>query len=303
MLAIVIPYYKSIFFEETLTSLANQTSKEFNLYIGDDASPNNPESIIMHFKENLNLTYKRFDSNLGKISLTRQWGRCLELTGEEEWIMILGDDDVLSPGTVEAFYKHHQYFSNKSNVVRFASQILFEETNSVSRVYEHPVWEEPEESFMRRFRGNSRSSLSEYIFSRKAYNIHGFYDYPLAWHSDDRAWLEFSDGNPIYSINEAVVIFRHSRHNITGKEDNYKEKSIASDEFYKYLSLRTGFSVKYQLMFARIYERSLRKKGKLKKRDWLLLLKIYLSNFQLKAFKLFCKRWLDESILNKRPSV
>lgn len=39
MLAIVIPYYKLTFFEETLQSLANQSDKRFKVYIGDDASP------------------------------------------------------------------------------------------------------------------------------------------------------------------------------------------------------------------------------------------------------------------------
>ena len=35
MLAIVIPYYKYTFFEETLISLSNQTDKRFKIYIGD----------------------------------------------------------------------------------------------------------------------------------------------------------------------------------------------------------------------------------------------------------------------------
>jgi hypothetical protein len=37
MLAIVIPYYKRTFFEETLQSLAKQTDKRFVVYVGDDA--------------------------------------------------------------------------------------------------------------------------------------------------------------------------------------------------------------------------------------------------------------------------
>ena len=58
----------------------------------------------------------------------------------------------------------------------------------------------------------TRSSLSEYIFSRSMYNKYGFYDYPLAWNSDDRAWLDFSDNKPIYSINESIVFFRLSEY-------------------------------------------------------------------------------------------
>ena len=50
MLAIVIPYYKIAFFEETLKSLANQTNKQFIVYIGDDASKDDPTFLL---KKNL----------------------------------------------------------------------------------------------------------------------------------------------------------------------------------------------------------------------------------------------------------
>ena len=38
-LAIVIPAYKIMYFDQALSSIANQTCKDFTLYIGDDSSP------------------------------------------------------------------------------------------------------------------------------------------------------------------------------------------------------------------------------------------------------------------------
>ena len=38
-LAVVIPYYKIDYFEETLISLKNQTNRNFNIYVGNDCSP------------------------------------------------------------------------------------------------------------------------------------------------------------------------------------------------------------------------------------------------------------------------
>jgi hypothetical protein len=54
MLAIVIPYYKRTFFEETLQSLANQTDKRFQVFIGDFY-----DWIVVFyaFKLNQNLSY------------------------------------------------------------------------------------------------------------------------------------------------------------------------------------------------------------------------------------------------------
>ena len=104
-LAIVIPYFKYDKFEETLSSLYNQTNQNYNVYIGDDASSHSPESIIDKFDFSHRLVYYRFNENLGKRSLTSQWERCLKMvTGGETWIMILCDDDVLSENCVSEFY-------------------------------------------------------------------------------------------------------------------------------------------------------------------------------------------------------
>ena len=105
MLAIIIPYYKLTFFEATLQSLAYQTDKRFKVYIGDDASPEDCNYLISEFKGYFDFFYLRFETNLGSISLTEQWERCISLSGGEEWIMILGDDDVLGENVMEEFYK------------------------------------------------------------------------------------------------------------------------------------------------------------------------------------------------------
>ena len=118
-LAIVIPYFKFDKFEETLNSLDRQTNNNFNVYIGDDASPYSPESLINKFDFSNRLIYQRFNENLGKISLTSQWERCLKLvSGGENWIMILCDDDVLADNCVSEFYFNINKFNKLgSNVI------------------------------------------------------------------------------------------------------------------------------------------------------------------------------------------
>lgn len=304
MLAIVIPYYKLKFFKDTLQSLEDQTNKNFNLYIGDDASPQDPLPVINSFKDLPNFTYKRFETNLGNFSLTQQWDRCMAMMKGEEWVMVLGDDDFLSPTVVDCFYRQLPVLTTKSNVVRFSSRIILEGHDGISQIYKQPEWEDPGNAFMRRFRQETRSSLSEYIFLKEAYQQYGFHDYLLAWHSDDRAWLEFSQLKPIYSINDAVVSFRHSNYNITGRVDNLEQKKLASEQFYKYLAgNRLYFNKNERLLFARIYERSLRKKGPVSYKEWLYLTSVYLWNFESKNFKKLMKRIVSEKFLNKKVMV
>ena len=236
MLAVVIPYYKINFFDKTLESLSKQIDKRFTVYIGDDASINSPKELIFKRTSELNITYFRFNKNLGSISLVKQWQRCVDLTKDEQWIMILCDDDVLDYNCIASFYKNLSEINiKKCNVIRFASRYIDAKGIPLAAFedFYHPKTENSTDSFFRNFLGKSRSSLSEHIFSRSALQKNHFYDFPMAWHSDDRAWLEFSDFNIIYTINEAFVEVRVSGESITGKKDNLVYKNIAKELFYR----------------------------------------------------------------------
>jgi len=233
-LAIVIPFYKIQFFEKTLISLSSQTDKRFNIYIGDDASSENPGPLIKKFSSYLKINYTRFQSNLGSISLSKQWSRCISLSNDEPWLIILGDDDWLSPNYVECFYKYKSVFQNV-NLVRYASYEIDYNKKENSRLYTHPIWEDAPKSFWRKCIYESRSSLTEYVFKRSVYEKYGFFDYDLAWCSDDHAWLVFSKEQPIYSINEAFANIGVSSMSITGQDHMSLRKSMVKIEFYKFL--------------------------------------------------------------------
>ena len=64
-LAIVIPYYKIDFFEETLKSVAAQTDNRFTLYIGNDKSPHDPSPLIEKYFPKGNYHYYNYEDNLG----------------------------------------------------------------------------------------------------------------------------------------------------------------------------------------------------------------------------------------------
>lgn len=294
MLAIIIPYYKLAFFEETLQSLANQTDKRFKVYTGDDASPENPLGLLEKYKGKFDFVYHRFETNLGGVSLTQQWERCISLSGNEEWIMVLGDDDFLGANVVEQFYDHLPEFKSKTNVVRFASQLVHEPEKSKSKIYVNPVWERATDSFYRKFKRIAMSSLSEYVFYRKAYERHGFHDYPLAWNSDDRAWLDFSGDKPIYSINEALVYPRMSNLNITGKKDNLEFKNRSSAAFYHFLIKEKlkDYSKYQSIKIIRKYYFELKKVGPLAFSDWLFISQKYVWNLNIQAIKDFLKKYI-----------
>lgn len=283
MLAIVIPYYKITFFEATILSLANQTDRRFTVYIGNDASSEDPMDLLERYQGKFDFVYKRFESNLGRTTLTQQWERCIEMTSEEEWIMILGDDDFLEPTVVESWYKNYEAFKNKSNVVRFATKVVFDASKTISEPYVHPVWESAADSFVRIFKGITRSSLSEYIFSKTAYEKFGFTNYPMAWCSDYKAWLDFSNGKLIYTINESFVFFRLSNVNISGQQDNKFLKNQINIRFFKDVVVNhiDLFKKQQRLELLMAYEIAIKRNRKLMLNEWLFLGRLYIINFKL----------------------
>jgi glycosyltransferase involved in cell wall biosynthesis len=295
MLAIVIPYYKLFFFEETLQSLANQTDKRFKVYIGDDASPENPIELIEKYQGQSDFVYHRFDINFGSTSLVKHWERCIARIEGEKWIMILGDDDYLETNVVASWYKHYDEFYKKSNVIRFASKSVNMKLNGIiSDAFTHPLWEKATDSYYRRFKGMTRSTLSEYVFSKKSFLKYGFHDFPLAWHSDDAAWLDFSSNKSIYTINESNVFVRFSHRSISGNNEDQNLKDLASVNFIKKSILNKLYLFKknQQIELALYYEIAIKKNRNLKYSEWFELFYIYSINLEFLQFTKCLRRFM-----------
>lgn len=222
-LAIIIPAYKSIYLEDTLTSLANQTDKDFSLYIGDDGSPENLDEIIQPFSQILDITYVRFEENVGRRLLPEHWNRCLELIREEEWIWLFSDDDLAGPecvGNFKSFAAAHP----ACRLFKFDS-VKFRD-DEVLKNNTFPAVTSPAD-FLRLKLGYTYESYAiEFIFHRSILPENKFPLLPLGWCSDDLFWLTLSLVSDIYTIPHTHVYWRYSEHNISGRKNN-RQSSLA----------------------------------------------------------------------------
>lgn len=222
-LAFVIPYYKIDFFEETLKSLEEQTNKNFTVYVGNDNSPNDPFDIIEKYSS-LNITYKVFETNLGAIDLEGQWIRCIDLSKDEEWICILGDDDCPKKNFVEEFYKILPVVDEKNiNVIKTAITSI--DSNSKLRGADlvHPEYDTSINTFWRDRNKQTHTSISENIFRRSSYEKIGFRGFPLAWGTPLVAWIDYSEGGLIYGLNSTQMSVRSSEINLS-RVDSFKDQ-------------------------------------------------------------------------------
>lgn len=227
-LAIIIPAYKKRFIKIALESIANQSCKDFILYIGDDASPDDLYSIVRIFEDTINIEYKRFEENLGSVSLTNQWERCINMSSNEPYIWLFSDDDEMPKDAVENFYKEVA-MSHNYDIYRYDIQLINEKAEVVREKTNYPLVQAEMEFFCSRINDREYSCITQFIFTRKVYNFYnGFVDFPFAWCSDDATILLYSSGKGIKKINSLPINWRLvADSNITSSERYEDERAKA----------------------------------------------------------------------------
>lgn len=252
-LAIVIPAYKKTFLSQTLKSLTAQTCKDFTLYVGDDNSPYDLEGIVMQYYGEMDIVYKKFESNYGLNDLVAHWDRCVEMT-VEPFIWFFSDDDIMEPKCVE------QYLSlpveiRKSYLIHTNTKKYDSQTSSVVLSKPYPTFQNAKEFLDNKISGVINSCMAvEFAFSRDLYiKCGGFVKYDLAWGADFITWLKFAENSSgIFSItnNESFVIWRASNENISPdySPQTIKRKMVAwvenARDIKKFL-LRRGFRPRF----------------------------------------------------------
>jgi glycosyltransferase involved in cell wall biosynthesis len=230
-LALVIPYYKIDFFEETIKSIASQTNKNFNIYIGNDASPDDPLPIIQKYFAPDTYRYFDYKTNLGGRNLALQWERILDNV-QEEWFQILGDDDMISENFVDAFYNTLPLLEEKKiTAVKFRYDWIDNHNNHMETFDYKTEFLDSIYFFMQKYLGSVRSSLSENIFKTEMYYKHHFEKIPLAWGSDDIALLTFSGYKKIWYVRNTKVSVRISDTSISGTKKMNRQKRVAYNLF------------------------------------------------------------------------
>ncbi len=234
-LAIIIPYYNFDFFEKTIQSVAAQTNQKFNLYIGNDASPNNPIPIIEKYLNNGDYQYFDYQENVGGKNLALQWKRILKNV-QEEWFQILGDDDVIPLDFVENFYHSlNELLDKKINVLKFPIKIINENDTYIRESSFQKKIINRLDFLMSRIDYTALSSLSENIFRTESYLKFKIKEFPLAWHSDDCMIFEYAENNQILYCEDTFVMVRMSGKNISSTDTHSSQKAKATYNFFEYI--------------------------------------------------------------------
>ncbi len=232
----ILPAYKARFFRQAIDSILSQTYGDFKLIIVNDASPEDLDSIVNSYSDS-RIRYYKNKENIGGKNLVQQWNYCLGLTNSD-YIILASDDDIYD---IEYLSKMNQLVDKYPEVNVFRPRIqIIDSYNNVTRVEGYMIEKVSTLEFIYLLQRHYISGgVPFYIFKKEALmRIGGFYDFPMAWGSDDATAIKLSDNVGVVSSSEILFSFRMSGENITSKSNNYqalRNKISARDLYYKFL--------------------------------------------------------------------
>lgn len=202
-----------------MESIAAQTCKDFVLYIGDDASPENPQDIIEEYKDKINIVYHRFEENLGGKDLVAQWERCVALTKGEDWIWLFSDDDTMGGSCVEEFLSVLKDYSD-ARIMRYKKNFCnITEGTSFSSTYKKGFSCFSDFVLDGLDLTENHVTMPEFLFHRSLYKKYGIINVPLAWGSDKITYLQYVfDSGFIYNLS-SIVFYRYSNRNLSASQE------------------------------------------------------------------------------------
>lgn len=224
--SIVLPAYKRKFLGPMIDSLLEQTFKDFDLIIVDDASPENLKEFIGTYDDSRIHFYKN-EKNIGGKDLVANWNHCIDYA-KGELFLLASDDDIYAPTYLAEMVK---LADEHPEVDVFHSRVaVIDENGKIIHVGEPVAEYESDIDFIYQ-RGIKRRTqlVPDFICRTEALRkIGGFINYPKAWFSDEMTWYLLAKGKGVYASSKPLFYWRSSLQNISSNTDDAILKAKAS---------------------------------------------------------------------------
>lgn len=186
----IMPVYKSIFLKDAIESILNQSYKNFEIVIVNDASPYNIYDIVCTFHDS-RIVYKENNHNIGGKDLVANWNHCIR-NATNDYIILASDDDTYESSFLEGAVSLIKKYPN-INILRSGVKLINE--SGIITDYEFPLKELLSCKEFTYFwaKGGLHSCVSNYIFRKESlFDNKGFVNFPKAHYSDDATALTIS---------------------------------------------------------------------------------------------------------------
>ena len=270
MVSIVLPAYKGEYFKNAVQSILEQTYKDFELIIVDDASPFDLQSIVEEFKDS-RISYYRNVENIGGKDLAEAF-RIAYGYAIGKYVVLASDDDVYLPSYLDemvALAESHPECSLFSCRVGHIDEGGKMKNPGVPVLgHETPLY------FVWMHEVNRRHlTLPEWFIRKSSLDaIGGIARYPLLWFSDTQTMYQlasYRNGGVHYS-QKMLMLYRDSNVQMSNPSRCVIQKTDATIAFYGWLcefirklSEGSNLSREDRILIARIEEAIPRREKKL----------------------------------------
>jgi len=239
---VVLTYNQENLVLETLNSIYNQTFKNIELVISDDASKDNTQKVIADWIKSHKDRFSSVVINFNKKNLGISGNHTAGVKlANGEFVKYIGGDDILLP---DAIKKMHDFLVNNEEARFCTSKIkmFYKKNDDYITFYELPekrVFKKLKEADVNK----QFSILSQgcYIsapgtfFRKNVFEDYGYFDEKYTTFEDCHQWLKFLlHGEKLFLLNEDTVLFRRHKNSVSTSALYSNNKKFYLDDLNVY---------------------------------------------------------------------
>lgn len=219
---IVVSYKHSEFITECLNSIKNQTYKNWELIIADDASPDNSVEITKNWLNENNISAKTnfHETNIGFAATLNE---CIEMT-EGKYVNIIAADDYFHPSFLEKCVASLEKKGNDFGMI-FSSCFIIKEDKTLINYLDDLSFYKDENQFKSTLKKMNLIPALATLVKRTVLIETGPYDKNILIEDYDR-WLRINENYFIDFIPENLAYHRKHGENIS----KIKERIVFVEE-------------------------------------------------------------------------
>jgi len=232
LITVALPIIKTEFLHDAISSVLNQTFKDFEFVIYNNAINSKKDEILKIVCEFDDERIKYFENNNHK-SIIEDWNLCIQkATGK--YFVLFSDDDTYDSNFLEEIiflikkYSRINLFHSKIRKINPDSKVILEGPKL-------PEYESGIEFIWKRLINDRPQFAPDFICkTEKLRSIGGFFNLPLAWGSDDITWFLLAAEYGVASTNKTNCNWRVSTYNISST-GNVEDRIQAVNQYKKWL--------------------------------------------------------------------
>ncbi len=220
---VVFTYNQAHIVTETLDSIYNQTFRNIELIISDDASKDSTQEVIKHWLQEHNDRFVNVivNFNVENLGIVKNYYTGLKLVNGE-FVKPIAGDDILLPDSIE---KMHNFLLDNSRARFCASKIKAFYTNNGERIFFDEL---PNRKLINKIINADADKQFRLIcqenfvpapgtfFRKNIFDDYGYFGEGFKTIEDWPKWLQFLlNGEKLYLLDEYTVLYRVHKNSIS----------------------------------------------------------------------------------------